>query len=77
MKNKYVEVAALGMFLGGAVVVAALFFLGGWIVMLLWNWLIPTILGLPFISFWQAIGITLLSGILFKPVPSWSSRNDN
>lgn len=34
---------------------------------LLWNWLMPTIFGLPYITFWQAVGLNLLSSILFKP----------
>jgi hypothetical protein len=33
---------------------------------LLWNWLMPTIFGLPYITFWQAVGLNLLSSILFK-----------
>lgn len=35
-------------------------------VMVLWNWLMPDIFGLPQITFWQAIGISLLTTILFK-----------
>lgn len=35
-------------------------------VMLLWNWLMPIIFGLPVITFWQALGVALLSSILFK-----------
>ena len=31
----------------------------------LWNWLMPDIFGLPIINFWQAIGINILSSILF------------
>lgn len=34
---------------------------------LLWNWLMPDIFGLPHITFWQAVGLNLLSSILFKP----------
>lgn len=34
--------------------------------MLLWNWLLPTIFGLPKITFWQAVGLNFLSTILFK-----------
>ena len=37
----------------------------GFIVMLLWNWLMPTLFGLPQIGFWQAWGLFLLSKILF------------
>jgi len=39
----------------------------GYPTMLLWNWLIPTIFNLPYITFWQACGINLLASILFKP----------
>lgn len=34
--------------------------------MLLWNWLMPTIFGLPEIGFWQACGLQLLATILFN-----------
>lgn len=37
----------------------------GWIVMMLWNWLIPDLFGLSTISFWQAAGLLLLCKILF------------
>jgi hypothetical protein len=37
----------------------------GWIVQSLWNWLIPSIMGGRPITFWQAVGILLLSKILF------------
>ena len=40
-------------------------FLGGTIVRLLWNWLLPVLFGFPQITFWQAIGILALSRILF------------
>lgn len=39
--------------------------LGGAIVLLLWNWLLPSLLGLPRIGFWQALGILALCRILF------------
>jgi hypothetical protein len=34
---------------------------------LLWNWLMPNIFDLPYISFWQAVGLNLLATILFRP----------
>jgi uncharacterized membrane protein len=40
-------------------------FVGGTIVMVLWNWLLPSLFGLPAIGFWQAFGILLLCRILF------------
>jgi hypothetical protein len=39
----------------------------GYPVMLLWNWIMPIIFNLPQISFWQAVGLNLLSSILIKP----------
>jgi Ca2+/H+ antiporter, TMEM165/GDT1 family len=45
-----------------AVVAAAIF---GFLVMSLWNWLAPAVLGLHTITFWQALGILILSKILF------------
>lgn len=35
-------------------------------VWILWNWLVPELFGLKVISFWQAIGLTMLCHILFK-----------
>jgi uncharacterized membrane protein len=37
----------------------------GYVLMYLWNWLMPLIFGLPLITFWQALGLCLLSKILF------------
>jgi hypothetical protein len=40
-------------------------FVFGSIVMLLWNALMPVIFHLPLISFWQALGLLILTKILF------------
>ena len=40
-------------------------FIGGEVVMLLWNWLTPALFGLREITFWQAIGLLALCRILF------------
>ena len=49
-----------------AVLGLALFtFLGGEIVMLLWNWLLPPLFGWRQITFWQALGLLALCRILF------------
>lgn len=37
----------------------------GFVVMRLWNWLTPPLFGWHPISFWQALGILILSKILF------------
>jgi hypothetical protein len=45
---------------------AALFFtVFSFVVMSLWNWLMPTLFGVHVITFWQAVGLLVLSKILF------------
>jgi hypothetical protein len=39
--------------------------IGGEVVMLLWNWLAPALFGLRTITFWQALGLLALCRILF------------
>lgn len=38
----------------------------GYSVMFLWNWLMPTIFDLPTITFWQSIGLQVLTYLLFS-----------
>ncbi|RKQ50543.1 hypothetical protein BXY85_1559 [Roseivirga pacifica] len=45
---------------------AVALFLFGSVIMLLWNWLMPEIFGLTTINFWQALGLFILSRILFS-----------
>ena len=35
------------------------------VILLLWNWLMPTIFGVSVINFWQALGLLILTRILF------------
>lgn len=44
---------------------AAFIALGGWVVMSLWNWLLPVLFGWRMITFWQALALLLLCRILF------------
>ena len=50
----------------GLVLVPALFALFAAVTMWLWNWLMPELFKLPEIGFWQAVGILVLSRILFR-----------
>ena len=36
-----------------------------YVVMLLWNWLMPAVFGLGLISFWQAAGMLIFAKLLF------------
>jgi hypothetical protein len=51
---------------GGIVLMLLLAFIFGLFVMLLWNWLITEIFGLPEINYWQAWGLVILCHLLFK-----------
>jgi hypothetical protein len=52
--------------LGGLILVGIVLAGVGWAVLLLWNWLMPAIFALPAITYWQAVGLLVLSGILFR-----------
>lgn len=50
------------MILGIAILATVVF---GFVVMSLWNAILPAVLGVKAVSFWQALGILVLSKILF------------
>ena len=60
MKKKWIYLAPLG-------IAAVLLFIavGGEVVRLLWNWLLPPLFGWNEITFWQGIGLLALCRILF------------
>ena len=49
----------------------------GFMAMLLWNWLMPSIFGLRQISFWQALGLVILSKIFFSSFHIHNGRRRN
>lgn len=62
--EKFFSLVGVGVLALGLVIVMSL--IPAWLVLVLWNWLMPAIFGLPTIAFWQAFGITILFGILFR-----------
>jgi hypothetical protein len=56
------------MFAAVPVGIVLLIFIGGEVVMNLWNWLTPSLFGWKQISFWQAFGLLALCRILFGGV---------
>ena len=60
MRKKMIWIAPLAV-----LAMFAFMALGGYIVMLLWNWLLPPLFGFHLIAFWQALGILILCRILF------------
>lgn len=53
--------------LGTIALIAVLAVLFAFPTMWLWNWLMPFLFGLPEVTWVQALGINVLSGILFRP----------
>lgn len=60
MRKRWYWIAPLGIL---AMVVFA--FIGGEVVMRLWNWLLPPLFGWRTLGFWQALGLLALCRILF------------
>ena len=49
----------------------------GYITMLLWNWLVPTLFAGPVITYWQTLGLLVLSKILFSGGGHGSGHRDH
>ena len=56
----------VGFFLFGVVAITA----AGMVTMSLWNWLTPPLFGLPAINFGQALGLLVLTRVLFGRFPA-------
>ncbi len=57
-----------------AMLFVAMFAGFGFVVMSLWNWLMPALFGLKLIGYWQAVGLIILSKILFGGFRGSASR---
>ncbi len=55
--------------------IAAGIFLFGVVVMFLWNSILPSVIGVSTITFWQALGILVLAKILFGGFPGGKSHH--
>ena len=64
-----VVVLALGLVFGALC-------LEGWILMLLWNAILVPLFNFGVIKFWWAVGIILISNILFKGVSSVNKKSE-
>jgi hypothetical protein len=60
MRKKWIFIAPAAL-LG----IALFTFIGGEVVRLLWNWLLPPLFGWREVTFWQALGLLALCRILF------------
>ena len=69
MRKKWILIVPIA--IAGMLVVT---FIGGEVVKLLWNWLMPSLFGWPVLSFWQALGLLVLCRILFGGLGRHGSR---
>lgn len=53
-----------GMIIFGTIFITGLAILFGFVIMWLWNWLMPMIFGLTILTFWEAVGVFILFKIL-------------
>lgn len=58
-------VRILGAVLAGVIFAGIFALVFGWLVMVLWNWIMPAIFHLGEITYWQGFGILLLAKIVF------------
>lgn len=54
----------VGMIIFGAIAITGLAILFGYVIMWLWNWLMPEIFGLTTLNYWQAVGLFILFKLL-------------
>jgi len=63
----------LGVLIGKIIAIVSLFILFGFVLKWLWNGcLVPSIDGINEITFWQAIGIDVLTSLLLKKSFKWN-----
>ncbi len=65
------------MIFGFTILGASLIILMGFVIMWLWNWLMPLIFNLTTLTYWQAAGVFILAKIIFGGFGGDSSNNSN
>jgi len=65
---------AAGHLAAGALLAAVLALVFGWIIALLWNHIMPDLLGVKAISYWQSVGLILMARILVGGLHHGSGR---
>jgi len=71
MRSKFGLKGIVLIILGVPLIFFGSFCLSGWVIMLLWNWLMVDLFGLSVITFWKGVGISIaltIIGGIFKSV---------
>src|SRR5712692_4432382 len=72
MRKKWIILAPLAL-----LAIPLFIWIGGELVMHLWNWLLPSLFGWRQITFWQAVGLLALCRILFGGVSGRGLHRSN
>ena len=65
----------VGLVILGVIGITGLAILFGFVIMWLWNWLMPEIFGLPTLSYWKAVGLFILFKLLLGGCGGGSSKS--
>ena len=65
----------VGMIIFGGIFLTGLAILFGFVIMWLWNWLMPMIFGLTTLTFWEAVGVFILFKILLGGCGGFGGKN--
>lgn len=73
--GKYKALKIIGLVILGVIAAALFALLFGLAVKALWNWLMPMIFGLKEIGYWEAVGLVILTKLLFGSFGGCHSHN--
>ncbi len=78
-KNDWIDDLGCGgailVLLGVLLLAFAIMCFEGWLLMLLWNWLLVELFGLAVINFWQGVGLILLLNLISGFIKTTVSKN--
>lgn len=75
--RKRSPIEIVGIILFGIIAIVGLAILFGFILMWLWNWLMPEIFDLPHITYWQAVGLFIITKIFIGGCGSGGGSSKN
>ena len=78
-KNDWIDDLGCGgailVLLGVLLLAFAIMCFEGWLLMLLWNWLLVELFGLAVINFWQGVGLILLLNLISGFIKTTVGKN--
>lgn len=67
----------IGIVVGAVALLFAIMCLQAWLVMLLWNWIMVALFGVPALNLWTAFGLRLLCSLLFNSAVTFSTNSED